>query len=50
MSKKRIVFLNRCYHLVSRVAHKVLFFDAEEKHGRRVPDPRRRAGRTQDRV
>ena len=31
MSKKRIVLPNRCYHLVSRVAHRAFFFDAEEK-------------------
>ena len=31
MSKNRIVMPNRCYHLVSRVAHRAFFFDAEEK-------------------
>lgn len=29
--KKRVVIPNRCYHLVSRVAHQAFFFDDEEK-------------------
>ena len=29
--KKRIVIPNRCYHLVSRVAHQAFFFDDDEK-------------------
>lgn len=29
--KKRVVLPNRCYHLVSRVAHRAFFFDADEK-------------------
>ena len=31
MRKKRIVQAGKCYHLVSRVAHKAFFFDEEEK-------------------
>ena len=32
MRKKRIVQAGKCYHLVSRVAHKALFFDDDEKN------------------
>jgi REP element-mobilizing transposase RayT/DNA-binding HxlR family transcriptional regulator len=32
MRKKRIVKPGRCYHLVSRVAHRAFFFDAEERN------------------
>ncbi len=31
MRRKRIVQAGKCYHLVSRVAHKAFFFDDEEK-------------------
>ena len=31
MRKKRVVQAGKCYHLVSRVAHKAFFFDDEEK-------------------
>ena len=31
MRKKRQNIPNRCYHLYSRIAHKALFFDDEEK-------------------
>ena len=31
MRKNRVVEQNRCYHLVSRLAHRALFFDDEEK-------------------
>ena len=31
MRRKRIVQAGKCYHLVSRVAHKAFFFDEEEK-------------------
>ena len=31
MMRKRIVQAGKCYHLVSRVAHKAFFFDDEEK-------------------
>lgn len=31
MSIKRVVLANRCYHLVSRIAHRAFFLDAEEK-------------------
>ena len=31
MRKKRVVQAGKCYHLVSRVAHRALFFDDEEK-------------------
>ena len=30
MRRKRIVQAGKCYHLVSRVAHKAFFFDDEE--------------------
>ena len=33
MRRKRIVQADKCYHLVSRVAHKAFFFDDEEKQG-----------------
>ena len=29
--KKRVVIPNRCYHLVSRVAHRAFFFNDDEK-------------------
>ena len=32
MRKKRIVQAGKCYHLVSRVAHRALFFDDDEKN------------------
>ena len=31
MRKNRVVEQNRCYHLVSRLAHRTFFFDDEEK-------------------
>ena len=31
MRKNRVVEQNRCYHLVSRLAHRAFFFDDEEK-------------------
>jgi len=31
MRKKRTILPNRCYHLVSRVAHRAFFFDEDEK-------------------
>ena len=31
MRKKRIVQAGKCYHFVSRVAHRAFFFDDEEK-------------------
>ena len=31
MRRRRIVQAGKCYHLVSRVAHKAFFFDDEEK-------------------
>jgi len=31
MRKKRRISANRCYHLISRVAHQAFFFDDEEK-------------------
>ena len=42
MRRKRIVQAGKCYHLVSRVAHKAFFFDEEEKDrfvGRKGSDP-----------
>ena len=35
MRKNRVVEQNRCYHLVSRLAHRAFFLDDEEK-GRAV--------------
>ena len=32
MRKKRVVQAGKCYHLVSRVAHRALFFDDDEKN------------------
>ena len=32
MRKNRVVEQNRCYHLVSRLAHRAFFFDDEEKN------------------
>ena len=31
MRKSRVVEQNRCYHLVSRLAHRAFFLDDEEK-------------------
>ena len=31
MRKNRVVEQNRCYHLVSRLAHRAFFLDDEEK-------------------
>ncbi len=31
MRKKRVVQAGKCYHLVSRVAHRAFFFDDDEK-------------------
>ena len=31
MRKKRSFKVNRCYHLISRIAHRAYFFDEEEK-------------------
>ena len=31
MRKNRVIEQNRCYHLVSRLAHRAFFFDDEEK-------------------
>ena len=31
MRKDRVVEQNRCYHLVSRLAHRAFFLDDEEK-------------------
>ena len=31
MRKNRVVEQNRCYHLMSRLAHRAFFFDDEEK-------------------
>ena len=31
MRKNRVVEQNRCYHLVSRLAHRAFFFDDDEK-------------------
>ena len=31
MRKKRQFKAGRCYHLVSRIAHRAFFFDEEEK-------------------
>ena len=31
MRKKRVIEQNRCYHLVSRLAHRAFFLDDEEK-------------------
>lgn len=31
MRKKRVIQAGKCYHLVSRVAHRAYFFDDEEK-------------------
>ena len=32
MRKKRQFKAGRCYHLVSRIAHRAFFFDEEEKN------------------
>ena len=40
MRKSRVVEQNRCYHLVSRLAHRAFFLDDEEK-GRAVTLMRR---------
>ena len=32
MRKKRVVQAGKCYHLVSRMAHRALFFDDDEKN------------------
>ena len=32
MRRKRIVQAGKCYHLISRVAHKAFFFDEEERN------------------
>ena len=31
MRKNRVIEQNRCYHLVSRLAHRAFFLDDEEK-------------------
>ena len=31
MRKNRVVEQNRCYHLISRLAHRAFFLDEEEK-------------------
>ena len=31
MRKNRVIEQNRCYHLVSRLAHRAFFLDGEEK-------------------
>ena len=31
MRKNRVIEQNRCYHLVSRLAHRAVFLDDEEK-------------------
>ena len=31
MRKNRVIEQNRCYHLVSRLAHRTFFLDDEEK-------------------
>jgi hypothetical protein len=31
MRKSRVIERNRCYHLVSRLAHRAFFLDDEEK-------------------
>ncbi|MBQ6340001.1 MAG: hypothetical protein IJI36_12750 [Kiritimatiellae bacterium] len=31
MRKNRVVEQNRCYHLISRLAHRAIFLDDEEK-------------------
>ena len=31
MRKNRVIEQNRCYHLVSRLAHRAFFLDEEEK-------------------
>ena len=36
MRKNRVVKQNRCYHLVSRLAHRAFFLDDEEKKDRAV--------------
>ena len=36
MRKKRQFKVGRCYHLVSRIAHRAFFFDEEEKKKRFV--------------
>ena len=41
MRKNRVVEQNRCYHLVSRLAHRAFFLDDEEKKDRAVALMRR---------
>ena len=41
MRKNRVVKQNRCYHLVSRLAHRAFFLDDEEKKDRAVALMRR---------
>ena len=31
MRKNRVIEQNRCYHLISRVAHRAFFLDADER-------------------
>ena len=45
MRKNRVVEQNRCYHLVSRLAHRAFFLDDEEKD-RAVALKARRSERT----